>query len=59
MEEILVRPKTFAKMTGLSAVKVYNMITPQQIEPKDIDGKKFIDINKYNPKNYSKDGKKH
>jgi hypothetical protein len=59
MEEILVTPTTFAEMTGLSKVKVYNMITPQQIEPKDIDGKKFIDINKYNPKNYSTDGRKH
>jgi predicted DNA-binding transcriptional regulator AlpA len=50
----LVTVKTFSKMTGLSTVEVYNMIKPQRIRPRMIDGKPFIDLNEYNPKNFKK-----
>jgi len=54
MDETLVTPRRFAKMTGLSPVQVYNMIKPQRIRPRIIDGKPFIDLNEYNPKNFKK-----
>ena len=54
MEETLVTPRKFAKLTGLSPVQVYNMIKPQRIAPTLVGGKPFIDLNRYNPKNFKK-----
>lgn len=50
--QTLVTPSTFAKMTGLSRVKVYAMLKPQMIKPTMIGGKPFIDLEKNNPKNF-------
>jgi len=52
--ETLVTPKTFAEMTGLSVVEVYQMLKPQRIVPTYIDGKPFVDLDKHNPKNFKK-----
>tara|TARA_R100000664_G_scaffold33959_1_gene53010 strand:- start:621 stop:791 length:171 start_codon:yes stop_codon:yes gene_type:complete len=50
----LVGVDTFAKLAGIDRIEAYSLIKPQRIIPTVIGTKKFIDINKYNPKNYKK-----
>ena len=42
----------FAELIGKKPEQVHQWTTPQKIEPIIIGGKKFIDITKYNPKDY-------
>tara|TARA_R100000808_G_scaffold19434_1_gene42153 strand:- start:1100 stop:1459 length:360 start_codon:yes stop_codon:yes gene_type:complete len=48
----LVTPETWAKAAGISKVKVYNMIKPQEMKPTKVDGKEFIDVSLYDPTEY-------
>jgi hypothetical protein len=48
----LITPETWGEEAGVSRVKVYNMIKPQEIKPTEIDGKPFIDVTKYDPEKY-------
>ena len=53
----LVQVDTFAKLAGIDRIEAYSLIKPQKIIPTEVGAKgekKFIDINKYNPKNYKK-----
>tara|TARA_R110002051_G_C8370862_1_gene443502 strand:+ start:260 stop:427 length:168 start_codon:yes stop_codon:yes gene_type:complete len=42
----------FAELVGKKPEQVHQWTAPQKIKPDIIGGKKFIDITKYNPKDY-------